>query len=367
MINLSPVCECCIKKNFEEHCCQPQQCSGYIQSGSSPSIRSLVRFVWLWSTVLVLHAAVYTVTLCPRESLVWAGSIWAYLCWTSHKWSPWCHFIAFHSWAQAQGQLASNFKQFSSLNSSEKDNDYAADGHAIFPYAIVHLRPCVAGLWICQRWLFPSSQKDSGRVPDVARPLENAWGSKQWNSNAEGEAARALQFVKKAFQLLYLPIPSNSLAGCCGQTSCYQYLVCLALVLCHSRQIFCSGALRQQSENWNCRTFPDESAVAAPVVTPQDWGLLCHCVHSLKLILFFQRGTCVALDGRFSAVHLATLSDRILFSTHSTKWRQCVRLGWFWPQVIIRHKAQFQNNTDGSSHQKYPLTSSKNCNFFIAI
>ena len=69
----------------------------------------------------------------------------------------------------------------------------------------------------------------------------------------------------------------------------------------------------------NCRTFPDESAVAAPVVTPQDWGLLCHCVHSLKLILFFQRGTCVALDGRFSAVHLATLSDRILFSTHSTK------------------------------------------------
>ena len=66
---------------------------------------------------------------------------------------------------------------------------------------------------------------------------------------AEGEAARALQFVKKAFQLLYLPIPSNSLAGCCGQTSCYRYLVCLALVLCHSCQIFCSGALRQQSEN----------------------------------------------------------------------------------------------------------------------
>ena len=42
------------------------------------------------------------------------------------------------------------------------------------PTAMQSLRPCVAGLRICQRWLFPSSQKDSGRVPDVARPLENA-------------------------------------------------------------------------------------------------------------------------------------------------------------------------------------------------
>jgi len=85
------------------------------------------------------------------------------LCWTLHKWSPWCHFIAFYSWA------------------------------------------------LC------------------CRPLNLP--------------ALAFSFLSE---------------GCCGQTSCYQYLVSLALVLCHSRQIFC------------------------------NWSLLCHCVHSLKLILFFQ-------------------------------------------------------------------------------
>ena len=132
---------------------------------------------------LVLHAAVYTVTLCPRESLVWAGLIWAYLCWTLHTWSLWCHFIAFLSWAQAQGQLASNFRQFSSFNSSGKDNDYAAGGHAIFLYAIVYLRPFVAGLSICQPWRFPSSQKDSGRVPDAARHLENCMRKKANEAN----------------------------------------------------------------------------------------------------------------------------------------------------------------------------------------
>ena len=45
--------------------------------------------------------------------------------------------------------------------------------NAILSYAIVYLRPFVAGLSICQPWLFPSSQKDSGRVPDAARHLEN--------------------------------------------------------------------------------------------------------------------------------------------------------------------------------------------------
>ena len=66
VIHLSPVCECCIKKNFEEHCCQPQQCSGYIQSGSSPSMRSLVRFVWLWSTACSARCCVHSYTLSTR-------------------------------------------------------------------------------------------------------------------------------------------------------------------------------------------------------------------------------------------------------------------------------------------------------------
>ena len=121
--------------------------------------------------------------------------------------------------------------------------------NAIFSYAIVYLRPFVAGLSICQPWLFPSSQKDSGRVPDAARHLENCMRKKANEANGTvTQREKRLEFCnlqRKHFN--YLPNPSNSLAGCCGQTSCFQYLVCLALVLCHSRQIFCSRALRQQS------------------------------------------------------------------------------------------------------------------------
>ena len=46
-------------KELQDHCCQPQQCWGYIQSGSSPSIRSFTRFCVGVINGLVLHAAVY--------------------------------------------------------------------------------------------------------------------------------------------------------------------------------------------------------------------------------------------------------------------------------------------------------------------
>ena len=106
-------------------------------------------------------------------------------------------------------------------------------------------------------------------------------------------------------------------------------------------------------------------------MTPQDWSLLCHCVHSLELILLFQRGTCVALEGRTLAIRLAVLSDSdtiLFYSPHTLQSEDNVSdLDDFDHRLSSNTKPSSRTTQMVAPHQNFPLTSSKICNVFIPL